>query len=226
MPDPTRPLAEPRVRRVVLALEPDGHAGSAVAMALALARHFAADLLGLMIEDEALLRAAALPFATEVSREGGVERRLDTAAVERRFRRAARHLHEALLSQTPAGDSTTQVRSVRGRLPRLLQDYGAAADILIVGRAPASRWHPAGSPVRLESPATGSAGFDAVAHVLGAWTAAEPWQRWPWTDDAAALQRLRHRHPALVLTGAEALSDPERLHRLVVALDCPIVVLR
>lgn len=226
MPDPIRPLTESRVRRVVLALEPDGHAGSAVVMALALARHFAADLLGMTIEDEALLSAAALPFATEVSREGGVERRLDTAALEKRFQRAARQLHETLLSQATAGDSTTQVRSVRGRLPKLLQDYGAAADVLVFGRAPASRWPPAGSPVRLESPAADNAGFDAVAHVLQAWTAAEPWERIPWLDDDDALLRLRRRHPMLVLAGVDTLSEPQRLRRLIDALDCPIVVLR
>lgn len=224
MHDPPRQPTESRVRRVVLALDPDGHAGAAAEMAMALARHFAADLLGVTIEDEALLRAAALPFATEVGRESGVERKLDTPALEKRLQRAARQLHETLLSLTPTGNPPTTIRSARCRLPSLLQDYGTDADVLIFGRAPDSRWRPAGSPVRLESPAMDSAGFDAIAYALRAWTAAEPWERMPWLDDEDALLRLRRRHPTLVLTGAAVLSEPRRLRRLIDALDCPVVV--
>lgn len=195
-------------------------------MAMALARHFAADLLGVMIEDEALLRAAALPFATEVSRESGVERRLDATALEQRFARAARQLHETLLSQALASGLTASVRALRGSLSGVLQDCSVAADILVFSRTPEPRWRTAGTPVRLESPGADTAGFDAVAQALRTWTAAEPWERLPWLGDTEALLRLRRRHPILVLAGPEALSEPQRLLRLIDALDCPVVVLR
>lgn len=195
-------------------------------MAMALARHFAAELLGVTLESEALLRAATLPFATEVSREGGIERRLDAAALEKRLARAARQLHETLLSQALAAGLTARVHSRRGRLPAVLQDCSVSADILVISRVPESRWRTAGSPVRLESPNADTAGFDAVAQALHTWTAAEPWERLPWLGDAEALLRLQRRRPALVLAGPEALTEPQNLQRLIDALDCPVVVLR
>jgi hypothetical protein len=85
---------EVSVRRVIACFAP-GSAAQPAAIAR-LARELQAELLGLFIEDEALLRFAALPFAAEVGLASAAARALDPASLERALRAQAASLERAL----------------------------------------------------------------------------------------------------------------------------------
>jgi hypothetical protein len=82
------------VRRVIACFAP-GSATAPAAIAR-LARDMRAELLGLFIEDEALLRFAALPFAAEVGFASAAARTLDPASLQRALRAQAARLEHAL----------------------------------------------------------------------------------------------------------------------------------
>ena len=89
-----RRTQEIAVRRIIACFAP-GAAAAAPAVAR-LASETRAELLGLFIEDVALLRFAALPLAAEVGLASARPRALDLASVERDLRRQADSLREAL----------------------------------------------------------------------------------------------------------------------------------
>lgn len=63
-------MAEPRIERVVVRLDAVSDSMAAITEAAGLAARWQATLQGLFVEDEALLRLAALPFAREVGATG------------------------------------------------------------------------------------------------------------------------------------------------------------
>lgn len=85
---------EVSVRRVIACFAP-GSAAGAHAIA-GLAREMRAELLGLFIEDEALLRFAAFPFAAEIGFPSATLRAVDPASIERALRAQAAALERAL----------------------------------------------------------------------------------------------------------------------------------
>ena len=83
-----------RISRVIACFAPGAGAGpGAIAR---LARDLQAELLGLFLQDEALLRFAALPFAAEVGFASAATRALDPATLERALRSQAAALERAL----------------------------------------------------------------------------------------------------------------------------------
>lgn len=83
-----------RISRVIACFAPGIGAGpGAVAR---LARDLQAELLGLFLQDEALLRFAALPFAAEVGFASAATRAIDPERLERALRVQAASLERAI----------------------------------------------------------------------------------------------------------------------------------
>lgn len=213
-------LHQSAIRTIALAAAA-GHTGDLPArLAVDLARHFSADLVGLLLEDDALLRAAALPLAMEVCRSGD-ERPFDPLRLERSLAGAARRLHAAL---SVDGHAAVQVLRLRGTPRRALAD--AVADVLVFA-ARRSRWSAATTHPLLLSTAGGNpARLDAVATALAPHTAPWPWEHLPWSNDPALPGRVLRRRPSLVLAAIDASTDAESACSLIDALDCPVIVLR
>lgn len=212
-------------REIALAVDAAGPDPAAVALAVGLARHFAAGLLGVLVEDAALLRAAGLPFTTEIARHSGSERPLDAATLERRYRQAARDLDELLGTQ---GAVEARVRASRGRPAQVLAGCFATSDILVVGHAPPSRWRarPDSTPLRLERSGRERTRLDAVAAALQTGARPWPWQTLRPHERSGLLAQLRERRPSLLLAQLEDTGTDNELNGLLDALDCPIVLLR
>jgi hypothetical protein len=100
---------------------------------LPLVRGRSAEVLGLFVEDDELLRLAALPFSQELCRLTLVARRLDPAEIERQFRLRARLARRALESALGVEHARYSFRSVRGRLAALLASEAGDMDVLILG---------------------------------------------------------------------------------------------
>lgn len=85
-----------RISRVIACFAPGIGAGPAAVARLA--RDLGAELLGLFLQDEALLRFAALPFAAEVGFASAATRGIDPERLERALRVQAASLERAIAS--------------------------------------------------------------------------------------------------------------------------------
>lgn len=91
------------IRRIVVGLDPRHRAE--FDSAARFAAQLQAELLGLFVEDEDLLRFAGLPFAREIGFPSGLSRGIDRSSVERFFRLKA----EALKRQCAQASLTRSV---------------------------------------------------------------------------------------------------------------------
>jgi len=88
--------SERRFERVCVALEAVSSGGTALDIAANLARELEAELAGFFIEDENVLRAAALPFARDVGFGSGVSRPMRPEEMQRALRTQAEALKTSL----------------------------------------------------------------------------------------------------------------------------------
>jgi hypothetical protein len=122
---------EVKIRRIVAGFDAGACRRETLQAIAALAAETQAELLGLFIEDTALLELARLPFAAEVGYPSAVRRTLDVATLERALRARAEALRSALAS---ALESTTVAWSFRVAREAPSQALAAA---LAEGHAPA-----------------------------------------------------------------------------------------
>lgn len=120
-------------RRILVALDASAASLGALAAAATLARRLGAALEGLFVEDEDLLRLAALPFAGLVRSPGGARERLDPAAAEATLRAVAAHAREALERTAAHQGLTSTFRVVRGRVAFEILEAAAGADLAVLG---------------------------------------------------------------------------------------------
>jgi nucleotide-binding universal stress UspA family protein len=121
------------VRRVVVALDASAGSLDAAAAAVVLARLLGAELRGLFVEDEDLLRLAALPFAQVARTPGGVFERLRPEDAIAQLRALAARARESLegLAADVGLSATFQV--ARGRPSAEVPAAAGDRDLLVVG---------------------------------------------------------------------------------------------
>ncbi len=120
-----------RVRRVVLAIDAAERTGRVAREAVELASSLGAELEGLFVEDDDLLRLAAHAFAARVG-EGGTRHELEAEDLEREWRALAREARAAL--EREAGARRVRVRFAveRGAVEAALRSRLAGGDLVIV----------------------------------------------------------------------------------------------
>jgi nucleotide-binding universal stress UspA family protein len=121
--------------RVLVATDASAHSQAAIDAAVVLARGDDAQLLGLFIEDDNLLRFVALPFAWVTPRYGGGRLPLTASVVLAEMQAQARAAAAALARAATAGAVRWQFRTLRGPWPATLVDAAEDADLVTVGRA-------------------------------------------------------------------------------------------
>jgi len=224
----TRDPAAPR--RVLLALEPAGINPGSLQIAVQLSRTLRAELTSLLLEDVALLRAAALPFAREIS-HSGTERMLDPATLERSLRVRADRLREELARQIDPSGIAWSLRSLRGPGLETLLNEIRQSDVTVFGRAQRTPWRTQPpdrhgvvlyrQPSALQNAAIAMQSLDRDGRLPGlAWEA----MRWDGTEQSLPL--LRRRQPTLVLLAGTAGDwSAAELRQLTEHLDCPILLI-
>ncbi len=138
-----------RIRRVTFALDASPSSLGALEAAARFARTVHAELEGLFVTDEDVMRWAALPGAREVGSFSSTIRRVDSAVVERRLRSHAEHARRTMELVAERHRVRATFRVLRGRVTDRLLEALAVTDVLVIGR---SGWSPAG-PRRLGSTA-------------------------------------------------------------------------
>jgi len=122
------------VRRVLVALDPSPHGRAALAEAIALAARQGAEIVGLFVEDEELLRVAGLPFVREFGLCDPRGRPLDLREMERRLRAQAMAMREEMEREAARTRITCTFQVTRGQVATEVIAAGANADVIFVGR--------------------------------------------------------------------------------------------
>lgn len=129
------PTEARKVRRIVMALDTASSIAPAIEAAAGLALGLHAELAGLFIEDERLLRFAGLPFAREFGFASARARPLAPAAVEHALRAQAEQLRRLLAATAERLSLAWTLEVVRGEVPRSVHERAGASDLLVLGRS-------------------------------------------------------------------------------------------
>jgi len=124
-----------KVRRIVMALDTASSALPAIEAAAGLALGLHAELAGLFIEDERLLRFAGLPFAREFGFASARARPLAPDAVEHALRAQAAQLRRVLATMAKRLSLNWTLEVVRGEILRSVLAHAGASDLLVLGRS-------------------------------------------------------------------------------------------
>jgi nucleotide-binding universal stress UspA family protein len=131
-------MAEERpfvARRILVAIDASAASLDALAAAAALAVRLGSELRGLFVEDEDLLRLAALPFADIVRSPGGERERIDPASAEVALRAIGSRARDAFERVASRQGVTWTFQVSRGRVVREVLAAAASADLVVLGAA-------------------------------------------------------------------------------------------
>jgi len=226
------------IRRILLALEPWGIHQASLELALHLARTHGVELAGLLIEDMNLLRAAGLPFTSEIMWTDAEERRLDPENLVRRLHAEAERLKESMVKRAESAGVRWSFHSVQAHDIRAALAEIKTEELMIMGRLSRTPWTRITIPPRiilLYTEAAQYPRFERMAHRLVV-TLGETvldisshavWENVQVDQPAQVLQTLRDLRPALVVAPADEWLERENLLRdLLDQLECPLVIIR
>jgi len=127
--EPSSPL-----HRILVALNGSPHSQAALDAAVRLAAVFEAEVKGLFIEDETLLRTAQLPFAEEVRAYTASPKRLSTRRMQRQIRHQAEYAEHTLQYMAEQAEVDYDFDTVQGSVTRELLRAAAGVDLLVMGK--------------------------------------------------------------------------------------------
>jgi nucleotide-binding universal stress UspA family protein len=125
----------PSIERIVVAVDASPHSLAALEAAVDLAARFEAELVGIFVEDENLLRLADLPFVHEIGIFSARRRRLDVKEMERQLRVQRRRVRRIFTLTTERAQVRRTFRVVRGTVLSEVLNAASRADVLVLGRA-------------------------------------------------------------------------------------------
>jgi hypothetical protein len=122
------------VRRILVALDPGGDCTAAFAEISRLAARLQAEVAGLFVEDENILRSAALPFVRRFAGAPGTWQDFGVAEVERELKSLAARARQALAAAAEHDRVRWTFRVVRGRVGVELASAAGQADLVVLAR--------------------------------------------------------------------------------------------
>lgn len=137
------PGGEDTIRRLVVLVDASHPSRAALEEAAELAARSGAELLGLFVEEEDILRSAALPFTREIGPTSGTLRPVDPARIERRLRAQAREIQKLLRTLGERHAITASLEVARGRVVAQALAYITPEDLIVVGKTGRSPLRPA-----------------------------------------------------------------------------------
>ena len=121
-------------RRVLVALDASRGSLDALSAAAALAARLGAELHGLFVEDVNLLRAAGLPFASQLSSLSAAPRPLERRGLERELRALAAAARASVAEEARRVEVGWSFRVARGQVSVEILAAAGDADVLVLGR--------------------------------------------------------------------------------------------
>jgi nucleotide-binding universal stress UspA family protein len=123
------------MRRLLVALDASRHSLAALDVSVCLAARLDAELAGLFVEDEDLLRWSRLPIGRAVDPSSATARHVDATAVEQELSAQAERARQALEAAAGRERVRWSFRVARGRVGRSLDEASREADLLALGRS-------------------------------------------------------------------------------------------
>lgn len=123
----------PSFRRILVGLDASRASLDALSAAASLAARLGSDLAGLFVEDEDVLRLAALPFARVVRIPSGERAALDRPSLESELRALAAGAREALAREAAGRRVAFTFRIARGSVVAEVLAAAREADLLVLG---------------------------------------------------------------------------------------------
>lgn len=129
-------MTSPRgnIRRMLVALDASPDSLAALEAAARLAAGLEAELLGLYVEDESLLRGAELPITRAVGSFSGAVRQIERTELERHLRTQAAKARQALEAIASRARVRWSFRIARGAVAAELLAAATEADLISLGR--------------------------------------------------------------------------------------------
>ena len=131
MSDPARIFA---IRRILVALDASPHSMVALEAAAELAARLQADLLGLFVEDTALLHLADSPYAREILYPAATEAPLNRANMESKLKAQSEQARKALAAAAERSQIRWSFRTVRGEVTAEVLAAASEFDLLAMGK--------------------------------------------------------------------------------------------
>lgn len=122
------------LRRILVALDASPHSRAALDAAVRLATGFDAEIEGLFIEDETLLRAAQLPFCKEVRAHTAPPKQLNDRRIQRQLRHQAEYAEHTLQQVAEEAEVPYNFQTVQGDVTRELLQAAAQVDLVVLGK--------------------------------------------------------------------------------------------
>ncbi|MFC0704087.1 Universal stress protein family protein [Marinobacter persicus] len=123
--------------RVLVLLDGSRVSLSALEAAASIAEHTGAEVHGVFVEEQDLLRSAGYGFAREVGAFSGLSRPLDVVALEQRMQRLAEQTRRTLAGVVGRYGGRYRLNISRGRVVEEVLALAGPEDLLVLGRA---RW--------------------------------------------------------------------------------------
>ena len=131
MSDEQSPTA---LKHILVALDASPHSRAALDAAVKVAAAFEAEVHGLFVEDETLLRAAQLPFSHEVRAYTTSPKQLSNRRVQRQMRYQSEYAEHTLQYAAEEAEVAYEFETVQGRVTHELLRAAAETDLLVLGK--------------------------------------------------------------------------------------------
>lgn len=122
------------LQRILVALDASPHSQAALDAAVRLAMAFEAEVKGLFVEDETVLRTAQLPFAEEVRAYTTSPKELTDQRMQRQLRYQAEYAERTLQRAAERTEVAYTFEVVQGDVTRELLEATAEVDLLVLGK--------------------------------------------------------------------------------------------
>jgi nucleotide-binding universal stress UspA family protein len=126
--------AAPRTKRILITLDTSARGQAALQAAVQLASSIRAELQGMFVEDEDLVRLAQLPFACEVEFTSAMTRPILASVMERDLKSAAQRTQQAFARVLEQKNLSWTFHVVRGTMAQATFAAAADADMLVIGQ--------------------------------------------------------------------------------------------
>lgn len=130
----TNPPNAVETKRILVTLDTSARGQAALKAAIQLALHTSAELEGLFVEDEDLVRLASLPFAREVDFTSAAPRALQLVNMERALRAAAEETQQAFTEALRRVNLHCVFRIERGTVTQASLATAGKVDLVVIGQ--------------------------------------------------------------------------------------------
>jgi len=131
MTEPDQPF---EIRRILVALDASPHSMAALKAAAELAARLQADLLGLFVEDTALLDLAESPYARELLYPAASQAPLSRTSMESELKALSERARRALAAAAEQWKVRWSFRTVRGKVTAEIMAAASEFDLLAMGK--------------------------------------------------------------------------------------------